>query len=81
MESTTGIVLNENLVYLDNNSQPYLEFEERNEAIEFINSIDNPNISFELMDDLDLVVFERHNKSENILDTHKIKKWWQFWKT
>lgn len=63
MESTTGIILNNNFTYhLDSsNTKPYLEFKEKEKALEYILNSYKANVSFELFNDLNELVFERSN--------------------
>ena len=82
MESTTGIILNIDFTYhlKSSGTKPYEEFKDKKEAIEFVNSIDKPNICFELFNDLNELVFEKFNPPIEVPSERFKTKWWYFWK-
>ena len=80
MESTTGILLNSNLDYLDSrNEEEVFLFDSILETEKFIKEVGQENTFFEVFNHDGDLVYQKH--LEPIPHNSKIRKrWWQIWK-
>lgn len=80
-ESTTGIVLDENLDYCTKSEQSSLFFDSLDEVSVFIEKYkQSDNVFFQVFNSNKELVYEHENSPKLGAKTVKEKRWWQVWK-